>query len=275
MKGEYITDEVIFIKNSERAEGVHISISANPIRDMNGSIIGGSVIFRDVSENIKLEMALKEQQDRFQAQFKNFPQPTYVWQNCEDDYYLIDYNHAAEGFNQGSIRKYIGSKLSAMYADTPQIAADFRLCFNSKSALRREMTYSRNGKKKERYWIINYVFVPPDLIMVHTEDITERKETEESLRKLSSAVEQTADSVLLTDINGAIEYVNSSFEKTTGYAYSEVIGKTPAILKSDMQDPEYYEILWNTILSGNPHLGTIINKKKMVNYIGANSRSRQ
>ncbi len=53
--------------------------------------------------------------------------------------------------------------------------------------------------------------------MVHTEDITERKNNDHELRKLSSAIEQTADSVILTDKHGIIEYVNPAFEKTTGY----------------------------------------------------------
>jgi PAS domain S-box-containing protein len=93
-------------------------------------------------------------------------------------------------------------------------------------------------------------------------DTTERKKTEEHLRRLSSAVEQTADSVLITDQRGTIEYVNPAFEATTGYSSAEVLGRNPNILKSGLQSPDYYRELWATILRGEPFRGTTVNRKK-------------
>jgi PAS domain S-box-containing protein len=93
-------------------------------------------------------------------------------------------------------------------------------------------------------------------------DTTERKKTEEHLRRLSSAVEQTADSVLITDVRGTIEYVNPAFEATTGYSSAEVLGRNPNILKSGLQSPDYYRELWATILRGEPFRGTTVNRKK-------------
>jgi sigma-B regulation protein RsbU (phosphoserine phosphatase) len=149
-----------------------------------------------------------------------------------------------------------------MYADSPQILADFRDCFEKKSILNREMNFALKNNHKDRNWIVNYVFLPPDLIMVHIEDITEIKNNDRELQKRSRAIEQTADTVILTDKNGIIEYVNPAFEKTTGFTYSEVIGKTPAILKSGHHDGKFYKTLWEVILSGNPYTGAILNKKK-------------
>jgi PAS domain S-box-containing protein len=93
-------------------------------------------------------------------------------------------------------------------------------------------------------------------------DITDRKKVEERLQRLSSAVEQTADSVLITDRQGTIEYVNPAFEATTGYSSAEVLGRNPNILKSGVQNPEYYRELWTTILRGEPFRGTTVNRKK-------------
>jgi PAS domain S-box-containing protein len=93
-------------------------------------------------------------------------------------------------------------------------------------------------------------------------DTTERQKTEEHLRRLSSAVEQTADSVLITDQRGTIEYVNPAFEATTGYSSTEVLGRNPNILKSGLQSPDYYRELWATILRGEPFRGTTVNRKK-------------
>ena len=84
----------------------------------------------------------------------------------------------------------------------------------------------------------------------------------ESFAPLARAVEQTADSVVITNKQGIIEYVNPAFEVTTGYSRDEVLGRSPAILKSGMHDAEFYKKLWNQILGGQPFRGTIINRKK-------------
>jgi len=84
----------------------------------------------------------------------------------------------------------------------------------------------------------------------------------EALRKLSSAVEQTADHVMITDKEGVIEYVNAAFERLTGYRKEEVMGKTPRILKSGKHDKSLYENLWGTILSGQIFRGVLVNMKK-------------
>lgn len=80
--------------------------------------------------------------------------------------------------------------------------------------------------------------------------------------RLSSAVEQTADSIVITDARGVIEYVNPAFEQTTGYPPSDVLGKTPSVLKSGRHDERFYRELWDLILSGKPFQGTIVNRKK-------------
>ena len=74
-------------------------------------------------------------------------------------------------------------------------------------------------------------------------------QAETMLRKLLRAVEQSADMVVITDRNGIIEYANPAFEMLTGYSCEEVIGRTPRMLKSGEQPPEFYRELWQTILS--------------------------
>jgi len=93
-------------------------------------------------------------------------------------------------------------------------------------------------------------------------DITDQKRGQEVSQRLSSAVEQTADCVFITDRAGVIEYVNPAFEATTGYSGSEAIGQTPKLLRSGLQSPEYYAALWATISKGEPFKGTVINRKK-------------
>jgi PAS domain S-box-containing protein len=90
----------------------------------------------------------------------------------------------------------------------------------------------------------------------------QRKRSDEAVRKLTLAVEQAADHLIVTDKNGVIEYVNPAFEKITGYSKSEALGKTPRILKSGLHTPEFYKDLWDTILSGSVFRTVFINKRK-------------
>jgi PAS domain S-box-containing protein len=93
-------------------------------------------------------------------------------------------------------------------------------------------------------------------------DVTAQKQAAEVSQRLANAVEQTADSVFITDSSGVIQYVNPAFEATTGYSRAEAVGNTPRILKSGEQGPEYYRALWSTIQEGRPFKGTVINRKK-------------
>jgi len=90
----------------------------------------------------------------------------------------------------------------------------------------------------------------------------ERAKSIEELGKLSSAVEQASESVFITDRQGTIEYVNPAFERLTGYTQEEVIGKTPAVLKSDEHDDAFYHELWNTILDGRTFRAEFANRTK-------------
>jgi PAS domain S-box-containing protein len=93
-------------------------------------------------------------------------------------------------------------------------------------------------------------------------DISDRIRIEGELRLLSRSVEQSPVSIVITDVEGHIEYVNSTFTKITGYTFSEVKGSTPRVFKSGEQAKEFYEKLWNTLLSGSEWHGELINKKK-------------
>ena len=93
-------------------------------------------------------------------------------------------------------------------------------------------------------------------------DVTTKKEVDARIRTLTNAVEQTADSIIITDRGGLIEYVNPAFETTTGYTRAELRGLTPRLLKSGVHDDSFYEKLWATILAGNVFRGTIANRKK-------------
>jgi len=94
------------------------------------------------------------------------------------------------------------------------------------------------------------------------QDITERKEAEENLKLLRTAIEQSAETIVITDTRGNIEYVNPAFEKITGYSSAEVIGQNPRVLRSGEQDAAFYRRIWETIGAGQSWRGEFHNRRK-------------
>ncbi len=93
-------------------------------------------------------------------------------------------------------------------------------------------------------------------------DIENRKKTEDSLRKLSRAVEQSHGTILITDLEPRIEFVNPAFTRITGYQPEEALGHNPSILKSGMHDAAFYRDMWDTLLAGEVWTGELLNRSK-------------
>lgn len=97
------------------------------------------------------------------------------------------------------------------------------------------------------------------------EEVKERKKrerAEQNLSRLASVVQQATESIVITDLEGNIEYINPAFEKCTGYSMKESLGQNPRFLKSGKQDAKFYKDLWDRISAGKTWVGTFINKRK-------------
>jgi PAS domain S-box-containing protein len=99
-------------------------------------------------------------------------------------------------------------------------------------------------------------------VLANYKDITERKQMEADRERHLAAIEQVAEGIAITDTEGTIEYINSAFEKITGYQKQELIGKNLRILKSGEHDELFYRQLWEKIIAGNTWNGRLTNKKK-------------
>ena len=99
-------------------------------------------------------------------------------------------------------------------------------------------------------------------ISLISRDISDLKQAEEARTLLALAVENIAESVMITETDGAILYVNPAFEYITGYCREEVFGQNPRLLKSGKQNLEFYQAMWATLTQGRAWTGVLVNKRK-------------
>jgi PAS domain S-box-containing protein len=100
------------------------------------------------------------------------------------------------------------------------------------------------------------------LLQATVRDISERKAAEDQLRKLALALEQSPESIVITNVEGRIEYVNDAFVQNTGYRHEEVIGQNPRILKSGKTPAQTYVDMWHALKSGQAWKGEFSNSRK-------------
>lgn len=118
-------------------------------------------------------------------------------------------------------------------------------------------------------WILDHGLVVsrdqdnnPVRIIGTLSDISERKAAESKLRMLSTAIEQSPTSVVITNLDATIEYVNPCFTEVTGFSLAEALGKNPRVLQSGLTDESVYQDMWRTLTAGSTWVGEFVNKRK-------------
>ena len=109
---------------------------------------------------------------------------------------------------------------------------------------------------------MDYVSQDQAQLLTRLDELQRRVAELEAAQRLSAAVEQAAGAVIITDVQGHIQYVNPGFEHMSGYGQAEVLGQTPRILQSGEHDATFYGELWATIRAGNIWHGRLVNKRK-------------
>lgn len=98
--------------------------------------------------------------------------------------------------------------------------------------------------------------------IIVNQDVTGNMRAEDEMRKLTSAIEQTGDALMITNRDGVLEYVNHACELITGYRKHEMLGQNPRLFKSGLHGPEFYKRLWDTLLSGEEFRDVFVNRNK-------------
>ncbi|SCZ49610.1 PAS domain S-box protein [Thiohalomonas denitrificans] len=231
---------------------------STPMRDEHGELVGAVVSFRDISEHKAAEERL-----RLNAELLDNAADSIIVANFDGK--LVYVNEAA-----WKSRGYTRDELMAMTQHELD-AADHAERIEARN---RELAENGHAVFESAHRCKDGTIMPVEisarlvetggrqLILCSIRDISERKQAEERIRKLSQAVEQSPESIVITNLDAEIEYVNTAFIDITGYASEEVIGRNPRILHSGKTPCETYDALWDALTHGRMWKGEFINRRK-------------
>jgi len=218
----------------------------------------------DITECKELEAALRESARHQKAILDNIPDPIWLKDACGR---YLAVNQPMARFCDQTPELITGKTTTEVF---PQFAAELlaadREAVSSRQAGRTEHCLRDATGRAHWFEIIKSPIFDEQGRLTgmagSARDITERKQTETTLRQFSRAIEQSPASVVITDLQGAIEYVNPKFSAVTGYTFDEVRGKNPRVLKSGEMPAEAYRQMWVTLAAGGEWKGEFHNRKK-------------
>ena len=204
----------------------------------------------ELAKHERAEETLRQNRARLKAQYNGIPIPTYSWQRVGDDFILIDHNSAAENATHGHIVEFMGKSAGEVFKDRPEVLADFSRCFTEKTTLRRESHYQLLTADETKHFVTTYSFVPPNLVVVYSEDITEHKQIEKLLRR----GEEQVDLVCRLSPQATLTYVNDAYCWYFNQDRETLIGQTIPFVHQD--DQQQVKMHLATLRMENP-VGTV------------------
>lgn len=231
--------------------------------------LGGTEVLiscvRNITERQRMISALKLSEEKVAKVFLCSPAITTL-SDLDDGDRIVEVNEAFErvlGYSRDEVIGRTSAELG-LWADLSEFDKAVEL-FRTNGKLR---NFEYHFRKKSGEIGIGLISAESVLIegrtfpITSTIDITELKKTEHFMMTLATAVEQAEETVVITDVDGSIQYCNPAFERITGYSRVEALGQNPRILKSGRHDQAFYEKLWATLHRGEVWSGSITNKRK-------------
>ncbi len=242
----------------------HIDILMSPLKNEDGEITHVIEAARDITDVIQAQEALVQSEKKFRTIFEHMAAgcalDEIVYNNGKAvDYRILDVNPSYERLIGISRVQAVGALASELYGTgrAPNIEI-----FAGVEATGEPVEFDNFYRPTGKHLRIVASRIAPGRFCTLFSDITEIKRHEIERERLLSAIEQAGETIIITDSEGFIQYVNPAFERVTGYTRSEAIGKNTRILKSGKQDDLFYRNLWATIAGGDTFKGRMVNKRK-------------
>jgi PAS domain S-box-containing protein len=183
------------------------------------------------------------------------------------EFRIVRINETLAAIGGAPIELQIGRLISEVVPEVwAQVEPACRRALAGEAVLNLDISGKAPSDGAVHHWLVSYypVRVAEAVIGVGivVVDITERERSESERTMLAAAMEQSADSVVITDQDARITYVNGAFERLSGYAAKEAIGRNPRFLKSGVQSPTFYEAMWAALAHGLPWVADMTNRRK-------------
>ncbi|MCK4992944.1 MAG: PAS domain S-box protein, partial [Bacteroidales bacterium] len=244
---------------------IWVKITVSPMRKADEEINFHIAIVEDITWRKIAEEAVRDSEEKYKELTGSLPQVvfetdvtgnlTFVNQNAFD---LFGYTEEefAKGLN--AIQMIIPEEHDRALENIQKIMDGTILDGIEHTALRKDGTTFPVAIHSNLFMRDNKPMGLRGLII----DLSKSKKMETDLKRRAMAMDQSTETIVITDTKGLITYVNPAFEKTTGYSREEAIGKNPSILQSGKQDEMFYHELWQTISRGKTWSGRFVNRKK-------------
>jgi PAS domain S-box-containing protein len=236
-----------------------------PLHDGEGNIVGMFGISRDITERLWHEFQQQQSREQYRRLAEDMPLFIVSFLPGGALTYVNDALVNLIGMSRAELTgKNFFDFLSA--EDRATVEAQLASLTPENPTETHEQTYRRPGQPDAVHQWTNRAFFDEagktTRFQAFGSDITERRHHEEDLRKLSLAVEQSPESIVITNLDSVIEYANEAFVRVTGYSREEVIGKNPRVLHSGKTPPATYTGMWETLTQGRTWQGEFHNRRK-------------
>jgi PAS domain S-box-containing protein len=189
-------------------------------------------IAHDITNRKQMEVALRESEEKFRAQYKSIPSPTYTWQKIGNDFVIVDYNDAAKALIIDDAEQLLGKTTKYLFGNNPEIVEDISICMNQHVHIAKRALTWIETITESRFLFISHAFVPPNSVTTTLVDITEpmriQQALEESEKRYRTLVEEINDGLVELDERGQFIFVNDKFSEMMGYSKEELIGHHPS-----------------------------------------------